>query len=77
MHEARFGYPDHMWMAIGHMCHAEEESAADYPMIALAINTHRKAYEESSGEYHVPIMKLIGECSEKALRSTGLPGSDH
>jgi len=71
MHEARFGYPDHMWLAIGHMCQAEVELAKDYFMIAVGIQQHRKAYENSGGEYHVPIMEMIGECSGEAQKMSG------
>ena len=71
IHEARFGYPDHMWLAIGHLCQAEVELAEAFPLLATAVHQHRKAYEESAGEYSVPIMKLIGECSGEAQKMSG------
>lgn len=58
MTEACLGYPDHKWIAIGHMCEAETELVEDYLVEAIRIREHRKAYEQDEG-YVVPIMELI------------------
>jgi len=68
MHEARFGYPDHMWLAIGHLCQAEVECLAEHPLIALAIYNGRKSYEESDGTYPLPIMELIEQCTIASVK---------
>jgi len=39
--EAQLGYPDHKWLAVGHLAEASEEMLGDYPEIAADIRTAR------------------------------------
>ena len=39
--EARLGYPDHKWLAVGHLAEASEELLGDYPVLAADIRTAR------------------------------------
>jgi len=63
MSEVPRGYPEHAWIAIGHMAEAEDELVKDYPEMANQIRDERVKYMESverGGElYSVPIMDLI------------------
>lgn len=70
-HEARYGYASHKWLAIGELCHAEQEADRQYPDIAAEINEARKDYEDG-----LPFdgLRLIGLCSssekEEELKSS-------
>ncbi len=77
LQEARQGYPEHRWIAIGHLAEASDEliAAINHDMVAIAheIRDHRKELEISD-LYEVPILSLIqriGEVHDKA-RSEGL-----
>jgi hypothetical protein len=58
--ESRLGYPEHFWLAIGHLAEAESESLEDYPDIAQTIREHRTALIADSN-YPFNVVKLIGE----------------
>jgi hypothetical protein len=45
--EVQQGYPEHLWVAIGHMAEASAELLVDYPAMAEEIRVARKALEES------------------------------
>ena len=64
MIEARLGYIDHRWLALGHLAEAETELVKDFLGEALTIREHRKAYEKDP-DYDVPIMKLISRLTER------------
>ena len=68
MNEARLGYRDHKWLAIGHMSEAEDELLKEYQGFALIIRDHRKAYEED-WEYSVPILELIRMLTDEEEKS--------
>ncbi len=64
--EARMGYPEHLWLAVGHMAEAAEELIGTYPDMANLIRMHRKQLEmpvTTGGvtTYAVPFMELIAE----------------
>jgi len=40
--EAKLGYPEHRWLAVGHLAEAESESLSDYPVLAQSIRETRK-----------------------------------
>ncbi len=58
MNEARMGYPEHRWLAIGHLAEASDELLKEYPDLANQVRDERKRYE-SDPAYQVPIMSLI------------------
>lgn len=66
MSEARQGYPDHAWLAIGHMAEAADEALKECPELAREIRAERLKYM-SDHSYDVPIMELIQKCDRKAL----------
>ena len=39
--EAELGYPEHRWLAVGHLQEAESESLADYPLFSQKIRCLR------------------------------------
>lgn len=61
--ESRLGYPDHVWLAMGHLAEASDELVADYPQMAAAIRTERKHLEEAPYGHAVDIMRLIRDVS--------------
>jgi hypothetical protein len=65
MSEVPQGYPDHQWIAVGHMGEAADESIKDYPALAKEIRKHRIAYMANAA-YVVPIMDLIKKASSLA-----------
>ena len=71
MIEARLGYPNHRWLAIGHLAEAESELLVDFPGLAFTIREHRKAYEDDP-DYIVPSLSLIGLLTDEEMRSEGL-----
>lgn len=64
MCEARLGYAQHKWLAIGNMSEAEDELLVRYEGHARTIREHRKAYEGNM-DYVVPILQLIEMLSEE------------
>lgn len=64
MDEAQLGYPEHKWLAIGHMAEAESEALDQQPLIAVRIREERILYMESD-EYAVQIIGLIKLVMEK------------
>lgn len=60
IHESHKGYPDHRWLAIGHLAEAEDELLAKFPAQASSVRNHRKLFEDT--DWHViPIMDIINE----------------
>lgn len=44
--ESEMGYPEHLWLAVGHLAEASEECLGLYPLVAAEIREHRlKAME--------------------------------
>lgn len=74
MEEALQGYPDHRWLAVGHLAEASAESLDQYPDLAKEIRAHRVAYMNDPA-YKVPVVALIGKASALAGQSgTGVAG---
>jgi hypothetical protein len=61
--EAHLGYPEHRWLAIGHLAEASDETVADYPDIAEDIRSERLKLMANSG-YKPMLMELIERISE-------------
>jgi hypothetical protein len=56
--EAHLGYPEHRWLAIGHLAEASEETIADYKEVAEDIRTERLKLMANSN-YKPLLMELI------------------
>ena len=56
--EARLGYPEHLWLAVGHMAEAESEALEMSQELAEEIRNHRTLLIEDH-EYEVPVLELI------------------
>ena len=64
--ESRLGYPEHVWLAIGHLAEASEELVVAHPALANEIRAHRKALESAAAEgrtYDVPVIDLLSRIS--------------
>lgn len=56
--EAKLGYPEHLWLAIGHLAEAESESVTEYKLLAEKIRLERTRLMDD--ENYVPeLMPLI------------------
>lgn len=53
MNEARLGYPDHKWLAVGHMAEAEHEAPLEF---ALLIREQRLNY---MGGGHADLLGIV------------------
>lgn len=58
MGEALRGYPEHQWLAVGHLAEAEEEILGISLEIANEIREHRLSYMEDIF-YKVPTVSLL------------------
>jgi len=58
--EALQGYPEHRWLAIGHLAEAEAEIEGMSPALAERFRNERKALEEDQ-TYQPPFVALIAE----------------
>lgn len=58
LQEAQQGYPDHRWLAIGHLGEAADEIIQALPQVAASIREHRKRLETDPA-YPVPALALI------------------
>lgn len=59
MLEARKGYPQHAWIAVGHMAEAEDELLEKYEDMAHTIRDERTHYMDKQFTYQVPILDLL------------------
>lgn len=57
LNEASLGYPNHRWLAIGHLAEAESESIKDYPELAKTIRLDRERI--IAGESDIDLLNLI------------------
>lgn len=60
--EAVQGYPEHKWLAIGHLAEASEEAIDKWPGLAAEILFKRKAYETEDQPFR--IIKLLEHVTE-------------
>lgn len=70
--EALKGYPEHAWLAVGHMAEAEDELVVKYPEISAEIRHQRLAYMQSldgatppEGRPYPDFLSLINSLSEQ------------
>jgi len=61
--ESISGYPEHLWLAIGHLAEAEEESIKNYPQFADKIRKDRLELMNNKGE-ESNLLLLIKEIME-------------
>lgn len=61
MDEAELGYPEHRYLAIGHLAEAESEALFKWPSVAHMIRDVRKLYElgETRGEGIMEIIRFV------------------
>lgn len=68
VHEVEKGYPEHGWIAVGHLAEAEDESLREYPDLSEEIREHRLKYIDYikglRGVYIIPLMELIDKVSQ-------------
>jgi hypothetical protein len=72
--EARLGYPEHRWLAIGHLNEAESESISDYPLFAQKIRCLRVNLmgQECEVDENTPsVMELLAEARALAEKKNG------
>lgn len=62
MDEALLGYPEHKWLAVGHLAEAESELLERYPDAAHAIREWRVAYIKE--DVSIPILEIIREIND-------------
>jgi len=65
--EMKRGYPNYLWLVVGHLAEAEEETLRDYPEFCSEIREHRLIFIESNGHYDLPIMKIISQITEREV----------
>lgn len=58
LQEAHQGYPEHYWLAMGHLAEASDELVRDYPEAANLVRDQRKALELDA-EAKVDLLKMI------------------
>ncbi len=61
--EAAMGYPEHLWLAIGHMAEAAEELIASFPEMANEIRGHRKQLEQGGTAPFLELITAVGKLS--------------
>lgn len=61
VNEAAMGYPDHLWLAIGHMAEASEELIATYPDVARQIRGYRKGLEQGGTAPFMELIAVVGK----------------
>lgn len=66
VHEVEKGYPEHAWLAVGHMAEAEDELLSEYPEQAQAIRAQRRAYMEEMDGRELDLMGVIRGLTELA-----------
>jgi len=67
------GYPEHRWMAVGHVAEAESEIAGLYPDVAKTLRGVRKAMDEDR-DYFPDFLPVILEIDGRSGPSKGCDG---
>ena len=72
MQEAYAGYPEHRWLAVGHLGEAEAESQSDFPILSVAIRETRCRMmgQEVSGGC-LSLMNLLKRARTEAEKING------
>lgn len=76
--EAQLGYPEHRWLAVGHLQEAESESLADFPLFAQKIRCLRVVLmgQECEVDKSTPsVMDLLREARTLAEKENGFSES--
>jgi hypothetical protein len=74
MDEALQGYPQHRWLAVGHLAEASSECLDAHPALAQKLREHRLAYMRDPS-YKVPVVDLIAKATDLCSpRMNGLAG---
>lgn len=68
--ESLLGYPQHRWLAIGHLAEASEEMVAEYPAVAHTLRTERLKLM-ADPKYNPSLMELIEQISEIEEKENG------
>lgn len=82
MQEVLLGYPEHKWLAIGHLAEAEAEILHLYPEVADAMRVARKEYISDDTPYPtVAFLKAVTRLEARDgaptyVPRTVLPGQD-
>lgn len=63
------GYPDHIWLAIGHIAEAEAESQGRWPDFAERLREERKKLESEDG-YSPDMVALIHEVTKRVIKES-------
>jgi len=63
--EARLGYLDHVWLAIGQLSHAEQELIERFPDIALYLREQRIELQRGRDVLLLPVIRLISSYIEE------------
>ena len=71
--ESMNGYPEHRWMAIGHVAEAESEIAGLYADIAGMLREARKTMDENRS-YVSDFLPVVVEIDERSGPSKGCDG---
>lgn len=68
------GYPSHLWLATGHLAEAEDESLAEYPILAGNIRRVRVALSGQEGKFERDsVMELLSQVRKIAEKINGTP----
>jgi len=62
--ESTLGYPEHFWIAIGHLGQAEEESIKDFPELAKKIRKIRREIMDKKNFCDIDWISLIKEANK-------------
>ena len=67
------GYPEHRWMAVGHIAEAESEIAGLYSDIAEKLRESRKTMDENR-DYFPDLLPVVVEIDRRSGPSKGCDG---
>ena len=71
--EACLGYPEHIYIAVGHLAEAETECCSQFPELAKKIRTVRLAIMGQEGTFeHDSLMNLLKEVRLEAEKINGI-----
>jgi hypothetical protein len=75
LQESLQGYPDHRWLAMGHIAEAEAEAMAFYPDISEALRQARKRME-AEPEWMPVLLPVISEISKRVKQTNARQSCD-
>ena len=74
--EAALGYPEHKWLAVGHLAEAEAETLKVWPKLAETIREHRLGVIDDVPLATLLLIGLLNDAAEDSMQGERVHAGD-